>query len=133
MFSMLGNVYITVLLALSSYTFVYEYLTDGTISWAALLVLLLMLRELVKKRLKVGDMTVTKPYDAMNRREKGFSLTLKALVLMVWMGFMMLVFNDGGAHMNSPYVSIFYGLILMCMVMDVLLYRIRKRNDQFLI
>lgn len=130
--SKLGNIYLTVIMAVASYVFVYAYFINGVISWGSLMVLLMMVRELIKKALKVGDMTVTKPFDEMTPVEKVFALTLKFLIFTIWIGFFLLVFYQNGENMDSPYVAIFYVLIVLCIMMDIALYRIRKRNDQFL-
>lgn len=130
--SKIGNIYIIMLFAASSYMFVYAYFVKDMFSWVALLLMLLMVREMVKKLLQVGDTTVTKQFDDMTRMEKCFSVLLKSLVFTTWGGFLLLVFYQDGYYLDNPLVSVFYLLIGLCMIMDVLLYRIRKQNSQFL-
>ncbi len=122
----------TILLATFSYFFVYGYFVEDMMLWGALFFMLLISREIIKKSLKVGDSTVTKPFDEMTTGEKWFSLTLKAVVYTLWTGYILLVFYEDGDYLHSPAVSIFYVLVVLCIVMDVAMYRIRKRNDVFL-
>ena len=126
------NIVFSVLSGVCCYSGAVSYMRDGVISWSSIFLLSLLVREIVKTNLSVGNFSIDKTSDAMTFGEKLYARSIKALVLIIWGGYVLLLIYKDGTYMNSKYVLIFISLTLLTLVLDITIYVIRKKNNRFL-
>lgn len=116
--------------AYCTYGIIYAYIELDKIMWGAFLGILFSFRYILKDSLKVGYATMTQSIEKMTNLHKRFYYLQQAFSFGVYVSPLIIIFAD---LMYSKACIVLILIILITIILDLILWSIRKRNKDILV